>query len=155
MAMLLFSDAVAEGLLVPAQFSALWVEAGKPSGGSDNQLELPRGAHRFFGFGRGPDPHLFGRPVLVSPSREWKDRKLTWHGQGKMNRMERLNLPTLKQGGFPYIGATILFVRQQGSYELTVARPSSRAARAWLKASREAGHAYWLGESSPRRCGLF
>ncbi|HTD08440.1 MAG TPA: phospholipase D family protein [Solirubrobacteraceae bacterium] len=150
----IFSDAVAVGL-APASFNALWVEARGQSGGSDNQLELPREAYRFFRLGGGHSNHLIGQPVLVSGGSEWTDRKLTWHGQGKMNTMERLNLPTLKMGGFPYAGATILFVRERSRYRLTVARTGDPVVRAWRRASRAAGHEYRLGRTSPRRCGLF
>ena len=43
-------DAIAEGL-DPSQFQCMWIQAGSmTSGGSQNQLELPRGANRFFGY---------------------------------------------------------------------------------------------------------
>ncbi len=151
-----FPDVIAMGVLDPAKLDALWVEAGSPSGGSHNQLELPRGANRFFGFTHSDGgAHVIGYPVLFSGGREWEDRRLTWHGQGKMNQMERLNLPTRRQGGFDYTNMTILFTRVGSQYQLTVARPNSSFARAWRVASREVGHEYRLGKTSPRVCGLF
>ena len=99
---------------------------------------------------------MIGYPVLFTGGRKWEERKLTWHGQGKMNQMERLNLPTLKQGGFPYTGMVVLFTRIRARhYQLTVAPPDSSFARAWRLASRRVGHEYRLGKSSPRACGLF
>ena len=43
-------ESVSCGTVQPANFTAFWVVAGDPGGGSDNQLELPRYANRFFGF---------------------------------------------------------------------------------------------------------
>jgi HKD family nuclease len=149
-----FPKAVEAGLQ-PANFSAMWVEVGKPSGGSDNQLEPPRGTHLFFGLGGGGGAHLIGRPVLVSGGREWKDCDLTWHGQEKMNQMTRFNLPTLQQGGFSYVKSTVLFMREGSRYRLIVAQPGDPIVRTWQRAAREVGHEYQLGKGSPRRCGLF
>jgi hypothetical protein len=152
-----FADAVAAGLR-PERFEAMWVEAGGTSGGSDNQLEPPRGTHRFFRMHAGRNPHHFGSPILFSGSHEWKDRKLTWHGQGKMNQMERLNLPTIKQGGVPYSNATVLFRRVGSRYQMTVAPAGDPIIRTWRRASRLAGHEYRVadpGRKSERICGLF
>lgn len=157
-ALVSFPEAVALGDLDPSQFDSLWVEAGSMrSGGSNNQLELPRGASRFFGFPEHePSEHLFGYPVLFSGGREWSDRGLTWHAQGKMNQMERLNLPTRKEGGFDYAHMVILFTRVGLRYQLSVAEPGSPFANAWRLASRRARHEYGLGKrNSPRTCGLF
>jgi hypothetical protein len=149
-----FPKAIEAGLQ-PANFKAMWVEAGKTSGGSGNQLEPPRGTHLFFGFGGTVGAHLIGHPILISGGQEWKDCDLTWHGQGKMNQMTRFNLPTLQQGGFSYLYATILFIRAGSRYRLIVAQRGDPIIRTWQRASREAGHEYQLGKGSPRRCGLF
>lgn len=45
----LFRDAVESGEVDPKNFSQMWVQCEKPQGGSGNQIELARGAHRFFG----------------------------------------------------------------------------------------------------------
>jgi HKD family nuclease len=148
-----FQEALDSGLR-PARFGAMWVDAGKPSGGAKNQLEPPRGIPSFFGLSSG-GAHLIGRPVLISGGREWKDCDLTWHGQGKMNRMVRFNLPTLQQGGFSYVGATVLFLREGSRYQLLVAQAGDPIIDAWKRASRAVGHEYQLGKGSPRRCGLF
>ncbi len=152
-----FSESVAAGTVNPLRFNAFWVDVGSVSGGSGNQLELPREAHRFFGLKQRGQAHLIGAPVLVSAGREWKGRKLTWHGQGKMNQMERLNLPTRKEGGFQYANMVILFTRVGSRYRLTVAAPGSPFASAWRAASRKVGHEYklGLGKRSTRVCGLF
>lgn len=149
-----FPKAIEAGLQ-PANFNAMWVEAGKTSGGSENQLEPPRGIHLFFGFGSAGGGHLIGRPVLVAGGQKWKDCDLTWHGQGKMNQMTRFNLPTLQHGGFSYMYATVLFIREAGRYRLVVAQRGDPIIGTWQRASREAGHEYQLGQGSPRRCGLF
>lgn len=47
----LFRVAIENGAINPAAYSAMWVHGEALQGGSSNQLELPRGGHRFFGFG--------------------------------------------------------------------------------------------------------
>lgn len=151
-----FLEMVAAGTLEPANFTAFWTEVGTPSGGSANQVELPRGAHLFFGFGGAlTAKHLIGLPALFSGGHDWTDRKLTWHGQGAMNEMERLNMPTLKQGGFSYSDSAVLFTRHGARYQVTVARSRSAIATTWRRASGEIGRQYRVGKTSPRRCGLF
>ena len=91
-----FRDAVDSGSLSPERFEQMWVQCEKPGGGSGNQIELARGAHRFFGLKFSnynfPDKITVGVPVLRSGRRTWTDRLITWHGN---NKMERINLPTL------------------------------------------------------------
>ncbi len=102
-----FGDEVSSGSLDPASYAGFWVEAGILSGGSRNQLELPRHANEFFGFREAiyaDDQHTIGMPTLSARGRIWGDRKLTWHGH---NRMERLNLPTAFQGGFSDYGGPL------------------------------------------------
>ena len=51
----------------------MWIQAGSmTSGGSHNQLELPRGANVFFGFNYNtydPQHVTIGEPVLTSRAR--------------------------------------------------------------------------------------
>ena len=72
----------------PTQWEHFWVEAGSmSSGGSHNQLELPRGANVFFGFNHsdyGDDHVVIGYPRLTLNQLAWRDRPLTWHGNNKM-----------------------------------------------------------------------
>lgn len=151
-----FYQAIAEGL-DPAGFEAMWVEAGSmSSGGSHNQLELQRGAHRFFGvsFADYEDDHrTLAHPLLTSAGRTWTNRPLTWHGN---NMMERINLPTEAQGGFSYSETAILFKRVADGYQLAVADWDGDVAASWRAASRAIGHEYRIGKGSPlRTCGLF
>jgi hypothetical protein len=151
-----FPDAVTGGAVDATAFDALWIEAGSmSSSGSHSQLELPRGANRFFGFSFNSydhDHHTIGHPDLVSGGHSWTDRPLTWHGN---NRMERLNLPTPAQGGFVYEGTAILFKRVTTGFQVSVAPWDSDVAASWRAASRAKGQEYRLGQSSPRTCGLF
>ena len=61
-------DAIDEGL-DPLRFQCMWIQAGSmTSGGSQNQLELPRGANTFFGFNYNtydPEHLTLGQPVLT------------------------------------------------------------------------------------------
>lgn len=153
----LFPEEVTEGRLAPARYSCMWVEGGSmSSGGSHNQLELPRGASRFFGFHFGhyeskAVEHI-GNPVLISGKRRWDHRPLTWHGD---NMMERLNLPTLSQGGFSYRNMLIMFRKLAGgAFELTVAERDSDMGRAWVAASSELGNLFRVGKVTERLAGF-
>jgi HKD family nuclease len=151
-----FWDAITTGGVLPATFAHFWVEAGSmSSGGSHNQLELPRGANRFFGFTHGVygSEHItIGHPTLTLRGRSWTDRPLTWHGN---NKMERMNLPTQSQGGFDYRHTAVLFRRHAGGFEIDVSPWDDDAAIAWRTASEALGKVFRLGERGPRICGLF
>ncbi len=152
-----FYAAITKGVTEPAAFESFWVEAGSMgSSGSHSQLEAPRGAHRFFGMSFAEyddDHHTLGHPRLVLGRRAWTNRPLTWHGN---NKMERINLPTAAQGGFPsYKSTSILFKRVKGGFQLSVAPWESKVAASWRAASRRIGEEYRLGRTSPRTCGLF
>jgi hypothetical protein len=142
----------------PSTFEHMWVEAGSmSSGGSHNQLELPRGAQRFLGFAfqgyASTSVEHIGEPVLRTGSLVWADRKLTWHGD---NRMERMNLPTLAAGGFNYVDTAVMFRRMDdGTFELHVAAWDDALAASWRSASAALGTIYRLGSSSPRIVGFF
>lgn len=147
-----FRSAVEAGI-DPGEFSALWVEVGYVSGGSANQLELPRLAHRFFGysFSHYVDTHAtIGTPTLFVGDQEWI-RPLTWH---ENNRMERINLPTVAQGGFSYANQVVLFERAGARFELTVASPGSHSANTWRNESAAAGTLFRISSGSKRLCGL-
>lgn len=150
-----FWDAVATGMS-PSAFAHFWVEAGSmSSGGSHNQLELPRGANRFFGFAHaayGSAHVTIGYPTLTLSGRVWRDRPLTWHGH---NMMERINLPTQAQGGFDYRNTAVLFRRHPRGFEINVFPWDDDAAVAWRAASDAMGTVFRLGERGQRICGLF
>lgn len=65
-----FRTALENGLIIPERFNAMWVQGDALQGGSHNQLELPRGAHRFFGFSfdgyERREHNTIGFPVLHS-----------------------------------------------------------------------------------------
>ena len=149
----LFRTSIETGTINPADYSSLWVQGEGLQGGSQNQLELPRGAHTFFGFqfDRYDFPHnlTIGKPLLRSGSKSWDDRPLTWHGN---NRMERLNLPTVTQGGFRYVDSGLMFRRlPDASFELIVTPWESDIARAWRQASAQSRRLFRLGQVATRR----
>lgn len=152
-----FGDAVASGSFDPSAALAFWVEAGSmSSGGSHNQLELPRAANRFFGqqFDNYASTAVerIADLELTASGRHWLARPLTWHGD---NRMERINLPTVAQGGFAYPSTAVLFRRVANTFELEVADWDSTTAIAWRAASAATGHLFRAGgAASPRICGL-
>lgn len=149
----LFRQAIESGAVNPAGFNAMWVQGEALQGGSHNQLELPRGGHRFFGFNftQYDYPHnlTIGSPVLRSGYRIWTDRLLTWHGN---NRMERMNLPTLNQGGFDYADTAVMFRRlADGSFELVVTAWDSDLARSWRRGSAQRNTLFLLGSIATNR----
>jgi hypothetical protein len=154
-----FYDAVLGGLIDPQSFKHLWVESGdEMSGGSGNQLELPRLASRFFVRAHtayDDAQHVITMTVLHARGGVWDDRPLTWHGN---NRMERINLPTRAKGGFTdYTLSAVLFSRRgDGSFDLAVEPLGSLIANQWRAASVAAGTIYSLGGPlSSRDCGVF
>lgn len=149
----LFRLAIANGAINPADYAAMWVHGEALQGGSRNQLELPRGSHRFFSFvfDQYDYPHniTIGEPVLSSGARIWNDRQLTWHGN---NKMERMNLPTAAQGGFEYADTAVMFRRlPDASFELIVTAWESDLARAWRRASAQRQTLFRLGSIATNR----
>lgn len=125
------------------------------SGGSHNQLELPRGANRFFGFNHtdyGETHITIGHPTLTLHRQSWTNRPLTWHGN---NKMERINLPTVTQGGFDYRYTGVLFRRHKGGYEINVLPWDDDGVIAWKAASEALKTVFRLGARGMRICGLF
>ena len=123
---------------LPARF---WVEAGTMrSGGSRNQLELPRRACTFFDLdfaGYEQDHGDIGVLTLVRGQNSWNDRQIAWHSD---NGMERLYLPTLAQGGVEYANTAVLFEGlDDGSFAFSVVPWASDVAAAWRNASIESG----------------
>ncbi|MGE0252974.1 MAG: phospholipase D family protein [Alphaproteobacteria bacterium] len=152
-ALRLFRLAIANGEIDPGDFSSMWVQGEKLQGGSGNQLELPRGGHRFFGFDFDqydyPKNITIGEPVLRTGSQTWNDRLLTWHGD---NGMERMNLPTAAQGGFDYANTAVMFRRlTDGSFELIVTPWDSDLARSWRQASAQRRTLFQLGKIATNR----
>ena len=143
----LFRTEIENGNINPANFHAMWIHGEGLQGGSGNQLELPRGAHRFFSYVFDqydfPNNLTIGQPLIRSGARIWEDRPLTWHGN---NRMERMNLPTLSQGGFDYRNSAVMFRRlKDDSFELLVTPWDSDLARSWRQASAQRRTLFRLG----------
>lgn len=79
----------------------------------------------------------------------WDDRRLTWHGN---NKMERMNLPTAAQGGFEYADTAVMFRRlTEGSFELIVTPWESDLARSWRLASAQRQTLFRLGTVATNR----
>ena len=149
----LFRTVIEAGTLNPPDFNSMWVQGEGLQGGSRSQLELPRGAHTFFGFSFHqydyPQNLTIGRPILRRGASVWDNRKLTWHGN---NRMERLNLPTPAQGGSNYADSAVMFRRlPDNSFELIVTPWESDLARAWRQASAQNRLLYRLGAVATSR----
>jgi HKD family nuclease len=150
-------EAISANQTNPVTLDFLWVEAGSmSSGGSHNQLELPRGANWFFDFNytayRNVAQEPLGTVRVAIPGRADVDCPFTWHGH---NGMERLNLPTQAKGGYDYAHTVVLFERQAGQFVLYAEPEDSYAVDAWRAASLKTGRLYRLGQNSPRRCGFF
>ncbi len=148
-----FRHAIESREVDPADYAAMWIHGEALQGGSSNQLELPRGGHRFFGFifdqYEYPRNLTIGQPILRSASRVWDDRRLTWHGN---NQMERMNLPTATQGGFNYADTAVMFRRlTNGSFELIVTPWDSDLARSWRQASAQRQTLFRLGTVATNR----
>lgn len=105
-----FWNAIGSGAITPSACTHFWVQVEKVQGGSGNQVELPRGACRFFAPGAAvrydASQSTIALLKLTFASRIWLDRKLTWHGN---NRMERVNMPTELEGGQRYENSAVLF----------------------------------------------
>ena len=148
----LFRQAVETGQVDLATFDEMWVQVEALQGGSQNQLELPRRGHRFFGLSfsqYGAQHAVVGYPALRRGSRVWDNRPLTWHGN---NRMERFNLPTRAQGGPDYSDSAVMFRRlSDASFELIAAPLDSDLAHSWAHASQQAGNLFRLGAHATTR----
>ena len=146
-------QALQSGQVNLSTYRAMWVHADALQGGSQNQLELPRGGNQFFGFSftqyNYPHNLTIGHPQLRRGPKLWTDRPLTWHGN---NGMERLNLPTKAQGGTSYPGSVVMFRRlDDGSFELVVTPLGSDLANAWTSASSQTGDLFTLGTRATSR----
>lgn len=155
-ALRVFADAVAAGQLNPMDFDQMWVEAGSmSSSGSHSQLEIPRRGNLFFGADfddyDSKSVELILQLTLTMGGQRWDGKKLTWHGD---NRMERINLPTRAKGGVAYKKTAILFTRNHGEFEMTVVPWDSDTAESWRNTSSEMGHLYRAGTYSDRICGM-
>lgn len=66
--------------------------------------------------------------------------------------MERVNLPTLSQGGFNYADTAIMFRRLvDGSYELVVTPWTSDLSRSWREASADKHLLFGVGSGGGAR----
>ena len=135
------------------EHAQLWVQSWSMSGGSATQLELPRGAHRFFGVAtvdyEAERVDKIAEPILVSGNRRWASNPVRCHGN---NRMERINLPSAASGGFDYADSLILFRRLHTDvYELCVHPWDSDTARACVEASRRCKLLFRVGQTNTTR----
>lgn len=156
-----FPDEVAAGRLQPGRFRAFWIEAGAMSSSeSHNQLELPRFANHFFGFAFGahattPRMQPIGTVRITLGSQTWPAQPLNWRGAPKMNKMERIYLPTVAQGGLDYAKAGVLFTRtRRGAVTLSVMPWGGATVIGWQRISTGKGTLFSVGRGSPRLCGF-
>lgn len=156
-----FPDEVSAGRIHPGRFRAFWIQAGAMSSSeSHNQLELPRFANLFFGFSfnaHATTPRLqpIGTVRLAMGSQAWPAQPLNWRGSPKMNKMERIYLPTVPQGGLDYANTGVLFTRvRRGSAGFVVVPWSAATAQGWVRTSASRGLLFSVGRSSPRICGF-
>lgn len=143
-------DAIETGEAQPESFSKFWVDTGSmTSGGSFNQLELPRGGHQFFGGMVDYSNHskVIIKVKILNTSGP-VDRPISWHGS---NKMERINLPTNTR----YANRVALFKRSPTGFTLKTAISDSPEAQSWVDRSSSAKHYFKIGGRSPRRCGFF
>ena len=70
--------------------------------------------------------------------------------------MERLNLPTLNQGGYDYADCCVLFSRRRnGAFRIRVVPAASAPSQGWETNSRANQALFAVGPTSSRRCGFF
>ena len=100
---------------------------------------------------QGPAIEIAQLQLLIDGQTHYQ-RKLTWHSN---NMMERINLPTLFQGGVEYHNKIILFRKRLSNYELVVVDLDSEEAASWKKAAKLCGTTFKVGKNSTRRCGFF
>jgi HKD family nuclease len=143
-------DAIETGHAQPTNFEYFWLDTGSmTSGGSSNQLEMPRGGHRFFGGQVNYNSH--SKKIIDVEIRVGgvpHDRPISWHGS---NRMERLNLPT----GIEYAGRVVLFKRLPSAFDLSVMPSGSPLAQSWSDRSEAVKQRFRVGRNSLRQCGFF
>jgi HKD family nuclease len=159
-----FPDEVVAKRLRPERRQRFWIETGSTSSDSHNQIDLPRFANHFFGFSFNeheitPSLHVIGtvRVTMKGIGSVPRMQKLQWRGRGakKLNQMERLYLPTVKQGGLDYADTAILFTRaRRREVHVLVVPWSGAVARGWQKASANGGKLFTVGGRSPRLCGF-
>lgn len=151
-----FWQAIERGSVMPSAHSHFWVQVLKVSGGAGSQIELPRGAWRFFvpsaTVNYDSSQNTIAILTLTFATRQWNDRELAWHGN---NRMERINMPTPREVGFRYEYSAVLFRRHESGFEFAVAPWGDACTLAWRAASEALGTTFSLGRGSPRLCGLF
>lgn len=103
--------------------AAFWIEAGyvtknRGPGRAGNQIDLPRGMNRYFGF-HAPDNQPINSIIVVTfltPSGDEVARNLRLGN----NHMEKITLPIPETHGFDqYDGKVLLFDRQGTNFEMT------------------------------------
>lgn len=120
--------------------SLLWIEAGKMSGGSRNQVEFSRELVPFFG-----EPLSTQRVLRVKCGQEiWDDRSLSPKVTTFGVEIWRLSLPTERQCGVNYPDRVIRLQKQEDDdgpfFVLRVADADSTLHRRWLRQSNRSGY---------------
>jgi hypothetical protein len=102
---------------------AFWIEAGyvTRNRGADkpgNQIDMPRGMNRYFGF-NAPDSlsvnSIIGNVTFEPPSGQWVSNNLRFGN----NKMEKISLPMPEQHGFDmYDGKVLVFSPEDGRFRM-------------------------------------
>src|SRR5205809_142909 len=75
---------------------------------------------------------------------------LNWRGAAKMNKMERIYLPSVNNGGLDYTDSGVLFTRARGRVAMTVVPWRGATASGWQRTSASRGTLFSVGRGSPR-----
>lgn len=148
-------DALGRGFS-PGSYDHMWVDVGYVSGGSGNQVEIPRGSVGFFGVAEPSYGAAHEQLVLIdiqAPGQGPVECLVSWHGGN--NKMLRINLPTAASGGEVYAYRTILLERTpEGAYNLTVEDSGTDMEQSWKAASDTAAARFLVGRTV-RQVGFY
>jgi hypothetical protein len=138
--------------------TTLWIEAGKMSGGSKNQVELTDELAQFFDSkalaAKSCDVRL---PIgKTAPGRPAAHRGRRY---GQWVDMWRFGLPTQRQGAPKYPGTVIRLDKVKSKnnyiYELTVTSPGSAVSKQWEADAKAKGTLSVTGGPHGRRYGYW
>jgi hypothetical protein len=127
-----------------AKATTLWIESGKMSGGSRNQVEFSTELASFF---VSPPTNKSVQLTIRHKGGVWDDRPLSPKTTTLGVEIFRLSLPSSSNGGPEYPGKIIRFDRLPGvrRFRLDVAEMGSTKASRWGKLTHEMGLVHQTG----------